>query len=165
MNVLTFTETFAPGVMFSFGMNVFEVEKSKVLHGTQFVIITKQKVFNMLGIDADAFLKTIKFLDPEEINRKQLLKMHNEIEKTKNIITQMEDNKSISIAMADKKIYLPKVSNTATDVLQNMLDQFNTDKVTPELIEKTKAVTAITKEMINIGRLELDYIKLQTDKS
>jgi len=62
----------------------------------------------------------------------------------------------------NKNIYLPKVSNTAIDVLEGLMQQFKAGAVSNEVLEQTKAVCNITKQMIDVGRLELDYIKQQT---
>lgn len=162
MDAEKFYQMFAPGVIFEYKGNEFKVERSKVLHGTKFIIITRRKTFTMFFSEIIDFAQNVKFLSYFET--KECVIEQKSAEKTKAIMEKNIEEKSVSKAIENKNIYLPKVSNTAIDVLENMMQQFKNGAVTKELLEQTKAVCNLTKQMIDVGRLELDYIKQQTDK-
>lgn len=160
MDVLKFKEMFAPGVIFSYKNNEFKVDKSKVLYGTKFIIVTHQKTFSMFKSEANEFVSQVSLLSNLEL--KDQIKEKLIIEKTRAIVEKNIEEKSVSKAIENKNIYLPKVSNTAIDVLEGLMQQFKAGTVSNEMLEQTKAVCNITKQMIDVGRLELDYIKQQT---
>lgn len=151
-----FLETFAPGVEFLLNNKLYRVIKSKRLLSQKYMIVTDFKTFQKSVNDLEDFINEIEFIGEVEEKRKQkeILKT----EKTKEIVEKTQNTQPANLTVIND--FKPSATVAAKPVLTDLLDKLSSmDKIDEELIKKTNAICSVTKQIIEISKLEVDVLK------
>lgn len=153
-----FLETFAPGVEFLYERKVYRVIKRKRLLSQNYMIVTDLRTFQKRFDELNDFLSEIDFSSVESMREQENIKQL----KTKEIVEKTQNNSHLAIV--DQ--YKSSATVSAKPVLADLLTQLsNSDVVSDELVKKANAICQVTKQIIEISKIEVDVFKtIQSNK-
>lgn len=142
-------EFFKDKQMFVFEKKVYNVENVKCVSGN-LVLLTDKRTFNLLPSEIKPFIEQCNFDNLQLVESRQL-PTHPQQPRNSNYLPVDVDG-----------LLLPNSSMRAKDKLDALIDMFDDPKaITDDFMKKAAALCTITDKIVNVEKLQLDFVRLQ----